>query len=1039
MIARLICFQCYQSFNSIVGLIILFFAVNVQAATYNLTSGSYPPCNTSWSVSGTTYTCTGNGRVTLGSGDILTANTTITISADDGFVLTNNTIGTVSNRINLVSNYGAIQSGNTNTIYGNITANSSNITLIGTSVTGTITTGGNINLTGGAVTGKITSNSNTITTNGTNLSGGAQAQSGMSITGGTIAGAFVMTAFNTATFSGVTMTSGSISGASTVTIQSGSVLGSGSNSITISSNSGPINVNNSTVYGNLTAPGYSTVNITNGGAVYGTCVPNSTPASACNSAATSVDHYRITLTTPAVTCDAAAITITAYNSSGSTVNPANGTTITLTTLPATGTWVGGNTFTFNGSTSAATKYLQQTTAATLNINVTDGTRTESASYDPSITFVSAILGFYNDSASYTAIATQVAGTANNNLVLRAVRTDTTTGTCVAQITGTRNVNLAYECRNPTACIAGQQLTINGVSISANPNNSVSTYQAVSLTFNASGIASIPFNYTDVGAIRLHGQVSLPASGSNPAITLTGNSNQFVVKPHTLTVSGITTLANAASPGTTTTGAGFVAANEKFKVLIQARNASGSPTPNFGNETTSEKNAISLTASTLVHPVGGTLTGLTNTGSFSATTPAGTFVNPDIQWNQVGSIRITPSLTDSDYLGAGNIPNFSDGNIVAGRFYPDHFTLANATITSACVGAGFNFSYMGQNMTLLYRVEARSTNETVTTNYYESIASSSSSSSSSVGFSGSSSSAAGCSTGSGSVSGSGYANIEWVAENADNCVNLGARVTTPATTWVSGVRELTATSNTNFARQNSTAPDGPFDNLQLGLRLTDALDSRQLQALNMNPNTTGSCTGSCTAITLGAPLVMRYGRVRLDDAFGPETADLPVNFFTEYWTGNVFIKYTSDSCSTILRSVISYPSGSISTPANLNVSLITSGAVTGQTTGTYSVTNAQNSSVAATNIGFVNGDARHFFTMPTGTAASSDPFLVNINLTNYPWLRFDWNSLDGVPTDANCQLPDAHVNRSADCNLRARYQFGSYRGHDRVIYWRERFQ
>lgn len=1025
MVTRINYLKRYRLFITIVvGVFLLSCCLGVQAATYNLTSGSYPPCNTSWSVSGTTYTCNGNGRVTLASGDILTSNTTITISADNGFVLTNNTIGSSTNRINLVANYGAIQSGNTNTIYGNITANSSDITLINTSITGTVTTGGNINLTGGAVTGKITSSSNTITTNGTNLSGGAQAQSGMSITGGTIAGAFVMTANNTATFSGVTMTSGSISGASSVTIQSGSVLGSGSNSITISSNSGAINVNNSTVYGNLTAPNYSTVNITNGGAVYGTCVPNSTPASACNSATTVVDHYRISLTSPAITCEPAAITITAYNSLGNTVNPANGTTITLSTSPATGVWVGGNTFTFTGSASATTKYLQQTSAATLNINVTDGTRTESASYDPSISFV-------NSALLFSTISTQTAGV-SGAFTLRAIRTDNSTGACVAQITGTRNVDLAYECRNPVSCVVGERLTIsNGsvaVDISSNPNNSVVAYQAVSLTFDGSGVASnISSNYSDVGAIRLHGRVSLSASGNNPAITLTGNSNQFVVKPHTLAVSGITTLANVATPGTTTTGAGFVAANEKFKVLIQSRNFSGSPTPNFGNETTSEKNAITLTASTLVHPTGGTLTTLTNTGSFSATTPAGTFVNPDIQWNQVGSIRITPSLTDSDYLSAGNIANYSDGNVVAGRFYPDHFTLVNATIASACVGTGFNFSYMGQSFTTQYRVEARSTNETVTTNYHES------SSSSSVSSSSAASSTAGCSTGSGTASGTGYANVEWVAENADNCVNLGARVTAPATSWVNGVRQITATGTTNFARQNSTAPDGPFESLQLGLRVTDTLDSRQLQALNMNPNTTGACAGAaCTAITLGAPLVMRYGRVRLDDAFGPETATLPVNFLTEFWSGNVFIRNNVDSCTTILRSAISYPSGSIATPANLTVAL-----TGGTTTGQYGVTAAQNTSVTAANIGFATGSANHSFSTPTGSATGS--FSVTVNLASYPWLRFDWDGQSGVPSDVNCALPNTNPSRSPDCNLRANYQFGSYRGHDRVIYWRELFQ
>jgi MSHA biogenesis protein MshQ len=221
--------------------------------------------------------------VTLASSDILTSNTTITISANNGFSLNNNTIGSSSNRINLTSTYGSHDASATTTIWGNLTSSGA-VTLVGTTVNGTVTTNGDINLTGGGVTGLVRSNNNTITTNGTNLGGGATAQSGMSITGGTLAGNFVMTSNNPLTLSGVAMTSGSISGASTVTIQNGSVLGSGSSSISISSTSGAITVNNSIVYGSLTAPNYSTVNVTNGGAVYGTCSPGSTPANACGSA-----------------------------------------------------------------------------------------------------------------------------------------------------------------------------------------------------------------------------------------------------------------------------------------------------------------------------------------------------------------------------------------------------------------------------------------------------------------------------------------------------------------------------------------------------------------------------------------------------------------------------------------------------------------------------------------------------------------------------------------------------------------------------------
>ncbi|HOY21913.1 MAG TPA: PA14 domain-containing protein, partial [Cellvibrio sp.] len=259
----------------------LFFVFSAQAATYSLTSGSYPPCNTSWSVSGTTYTCTGNGRVTLASGDILTANTAINIVANNGFSLNNNTLGSVSANINLTSSYGTIVSVGTNTLYGFLQGGSGAITLVGSTVSGAITSSANINLTGGGVAGLVTSTSNTITTNNTNLSGGARAQSGMNISGGVLAGAFTMTSNNPATFTSVIMTSGSISGASTVSI-TGSKLGSSSSAVSVTSTSGAVSLSSTTVYGNLTAPNYSTVNVASGSLVAGNCVPNSTPANSCN-------------------------------------------------------------------------------------------------------------------------------------------------------------------------------------------------------------------------------------------------------------------------------------------------------------------------------------------------------------------------------------------------------------------------------------------------------------------------------------------------------------------------------------------------------------------------------------------------------------------------------------------------------------------------------------------------------------------------------------------------------------------------------------
>src|SRR5690554_3230649 len=175
-----------KSIHSLVlGISLLLSASFVQAQTYNLSLGQYPPCSTNWDVSGTTYTCNGDGRVTLPDGAHVIANTTVIIVANNGFSLNNNTVGSADHNINLRAAYGSVNAVGSNIIHGNVTSTGgSTIMLNGTVVAGDVTTNGHINLVGGSVGGKVTSFQNTITTNNTDLNGGAQANSGMNITGG---------------------------------------------------------------------------------------------------------------------------------------------------------------------------------------------------------------------------------------------------------------------------------------------------------------------------------------------------------------------------------------------------------------------------------------------------------------------------------------------------------------------------------------------------------------------------------------------------------------------------------------------------------------------------------------------------------------------------------------------------------------------------------------------------------------------------------------------------------------------------------------
>lgn len=295
--------------------LLLLLSSPVLAYDYVLGSGTLPTCYLgSWSVSGSVYSC--SGRVILDSGDTLQvgAGPSATVIADNGFSLTNNTIGSSNKNIALRSTYGTINSYGTNSIVGDISSDSGYIMLSNTTVTGNITTAGMVTMNGGSVSGDISANNGVyltdtyvagtitasngtimltggqvdglvrsncciVTTNGTDLYGGVRSDSsGINIRNGTIQGDFYA-ANNFAEFNSVNMLSGSITGASSLVVND-STLGTSSTPVTVTTQSGPITLTNTTAYGDFTTPSWTLVFAINS-TIVGTCVPGSTPASAC--------------------------------------------------------------------------------------------------------------------------------------------------------------------------------------------------------------------------------------------------------------------------------------------------------------------------------------------------------------------------------------------------------------------------------------------------------------------------------------------------------------------------------------------------------------------------------------------------------------------------------------------------------------------------------------------------------------------------------------------------------------------------------------
>lgn len=980
--------------NAATLLLLLVWSISLAQAqtTYNLSDGSYPPCSTSWQVSGTTYTCGGNGRVTLPAGSTLTSDADASIVANNGFSLDNTTVGTEDNRINLQSQYGTVNSSGPTDVYGDISANSSTITLSNTDVYGAVESGGNINLSGGSVTEQVVSRNNTIWSNNTDLLGGARAQSGMSITGGTLSGDFTMTSLNPASFEGVTLTSGSITGAGSVRLID-SNIGSSTNPVEITTGgAGHIIVNNSRVYGDVRAPHYRDITVINGGSIIGTCSPNEDACS--EDTGPEVAFYSLQLSAVGVTCEAEPVLVTARDEQGNAIVPEAGTQVVMSAAPNTGAtgWAEGNVYTFGGSESSFVKSLQQTQPQQLEV-VADG----GAAVSPvaGIEFFDAGLRFYGDSGN-SAIPSQFAGRTDTNVVLRAVRTDNT-GACVSRLANeTRSVGLGFECINPGSCIDGQVLTLAGSGVAANDSGVGPDLTPIAIDFDNQGFASIPMNYSDVGSVRLYGALALSAEGQDPAITLIGASNNFVVKPDHLEVISVTDQSGNRKPEGDATDKAFVAAGEEFSVVVEARNAAGNATPNFGNEEISP--GVRVEVDTLVYPQGGTLGALDNADEFTFM-GQGRAGNDTLSWNEVGAFTLNARLVGDDYLGAGDLAELVESPPI-GRFHPYDFEAIDSYSVEACGG----FSYLGQDaIELGVTLTARNRSGGVVTNYDNS----------SLGYQQTAAPASSGHVAENANSGNG--DVFFNDESVERIERVEA---TFDGGWSGGIGTFDATEvvvlrANQFANNLPGADEGPWSELHIGLAGVDDPDGRPLtEGFDMNPNTTGVCgedaaAGDCTAVALGEPLDVRFGRLQLNDAYGPEEVDLPVRFFTEYWNGVEFVRNVDDSCTLIPREAIIYPDGNLGDDGNRTLVV-----GDGTTTGEYG-------NLGEEGVKFLASDADHYFSRPG--QGNIGTFQVQVDLEERPWLRDDWNQDESYN---NAMMPPAT------------FGFGSYRGHDRIIYWRE---
>lgn len=760
-------------------------------------------------------------------------------------------------------------------------------------------------------------------------------------------------------------------------------------------------------------------------------------------------------------CGGVTFSVNAHQIDDSPAIPSAGTTITMscTSVPddgscATMTWslslgngifTGPNQYTFSGNESTVDLHMDGLTAnTTYNINITDGISTETTNNneDPDLIIAAGSIKFYEGGyASGTAdnIGTQVAYKPSNvepgaqSLSMVALGS----GGCALEPSfqdATQPVNMFYECVDSDTCSASGLVEItypdtnSTTATAAIAGNDLggTTSTPLNIYFDADAEAAISFVYKDAGKIRLYANDG--TNGDNP-------SNNFVVRPFGFLIEAKDSLDATPTTPVTTDSTAFVEAGEAFKVDITAVGWEGldddslfdgddldsladgndghpdddadlsdnSVLPNFGQETSPESVSISHSLSLPLGGSTGVLSGTTTFNSFNN----GTDQNIDIEWNEVGGIELQASLVSSDYLLSTETVRGAE--VEVGRFIPSKFTVTPGTLVTrsdlSCSPAS-DFTYMEENLSLSFTMEALNQDDAITENYDSDFA---------------------------------LAHLDTADElglvSGDDCsptctTDLTSRITsTPVIDWQAGQLSINASLSIDKASKYvedgvNDADAGPYTSVQFGAIATeDSLPGGDSITASADYNMTTGGLGAVIINTLNTEL--RYGRLLLEPAYGPETHPLEIPLQTQYWdsTTKAFITNADDSCTP-------YDSAS-------GLFGISTDSATGNMVG-VTVNEEQPSSTTLFNEGqSLNAQLSDTFYLTLGTPAGSIDWTgqassegtINLTISAPSWLQYDWFDISDDPN--NPGTPDDEYD-----DPKTIITFGTYRGHDRVIYWEE---
>ncbi len=702
-----------------------------------------------------------------------------------------------------------------------------------------------------------------------------------------------------------------------------------------------------------------------------------------------VDHYRFFHDGQGLTCGPESIRIVACRDADCTQEVSGPLQVTLSPSG----WVGGDTQTI---TSGQTLQLRRTTAGDVSLAVTASNPPRrpftpdrcfvGGTQRPDCTLNFADSGFSFDVPNHDADTPQT-------MTLSAVGRDPGTQACVPGFANvTRSIAFGSAYQNPTTGTSAVRVNGTAVATGGSPTT------ALPLAFDANGRASISVQYADAGALRLFARYTGSAANSDAGLVMNGQDD-FVARP--ILHLEITSPANPAAADAS--GGVFTVAAQNFATRVTARNVNGAVTPNFGREISPPGEAVQL-RSTLVAPAGGN--NPAPVGSFGAASSG--VLTGNWRWDEVGIIGLAAHLVDNDYLGAGDLSRPAAAVLPrVGRFVPRRLDVAAApgvvpAFAPSC--AAGRFGYAGQEFGFAtppqLSVTALNAQGSTTLNYVN------------VG-----STAAGrfwklAGTLPGrtythtpapavaltrTTTGAPYAPVDISASPFD-----GSGLLRPSD--VTSLDRLTYAKPATFG-----APFAP--QVTMAVPAVDLTDS---DGRCHDPDNNGTCDAfSVVGITGtldagGQSWQLRWGRIAVTNAFGPEVIDLRVPMRAEFFNGTTFVANTDDVCTGVtMQALADANAGDTLLPAETCVQDTGSPGASGQG---CSVAGAVDRRYTVTPAG---GDYRLWLRAP----GAGNVGILDLTPNVPAWLQFNWRGTGNVaPT--------------------ARVGFGVFQGDRRAIHERE---